>query len=243
MVLVTYEIVYPCTSSDPALLHPPSTGALEMEPSEGGKLRMRDVAAQWPFAGRFHWRALYAPAAEPHVFLDLPDMSMPLPVGADGCVQLRALPLDFLLGVPRVAEALGEAELSAWRASRAAGAGAAPLDGASPAPSPRSAASSPGAEGGGSGGGGGGGGGGGSDAPWGHVEGGDFQEGGPGVGAGRGTLAEAAEEGLASAAAAAAAAGEAAGAALSAAKKMFSGWGASLAGALGKKAEGGAEQL
>jgi hypothetical protein len=54
-------------------------------------------------------------------------------------------------------------------------------------------------------------------------------------------VAEAAEEGLASAAAAAAAAGEAAGAALSAAKKMFSGWGASLAGALGQKAEGGAE--
>ena len=70
---------------------------------------------------------------------------------------------------------------------------------------------------------------------------GGFQEGGPSVGGRGGTLAEAAEEGLAHAAAAASAAadaaGEAAGAALSAAKRMFSGWGAAMKGVLGRGGE------
>jgi hypothetical protein len=223
-----------------------------MAPSEGAKLRLRDVAAQWPFAGAFHFRAQYSPPAEPYVFLDMPDANMPLPVAPDGAVVLRALPLDFLGGVPRggapgEAWAWGEGELAAFRASRGGGSS-----------SSSSGGGGSGAEGGaspawGSGGGGGGGdspgaavaeaggSGGGGEGAWSDLDGG-FQEGGPSIGAGRGggTLAEAAEEGLAQAAAAAVAArdaaGEAAGAALSAAKKMFSGWGAAMKGVLGKGA-------
>jgi hypothetical protein len=255
MVLVTYEIHYPCGTTDPGEQPPPpASGALEMTPSEGAKLRLRDVAAQWPFAGAFHFRAQYSPPAEPHVFLDMPDANMPLPVAPDGIVALRALPLDFLGGVPRgrapgEAWAWGEAELAAFRSSRSSsssssgsGSGGGAEGGASPS------WGSSGGSGGGSGGGGGGGdspcaaeeagGSSGREGAWSDLDGG-FQEGGPSIGAGRGgTLAEAAEEGLAQAAAAAVAArdaaGEAAGAALSAAKKMFSGWGAAMKGVLGK---------
>ena len=48
--------------------------------------RMRDVLAQWPFEGAFHFRALYTPPSEPHVYLDLPDVGMALPVSPDGAV-------------------------------------------------------------------------------------------------------------------------------------------------------------
>ena len=248
MVLVTYEILYPCTSADPSLQHPPSVGAVEMAPSgKGGKLCMQDVASQWPFEGSFHWRAMYSPASEPHVYLDIPDPAMALPVQQDGSVQLRALPLGHLLqGVPSAAPA-GEqwawspAQLAAWQEQRggsgAEGAGGGSQRQQAEGSSSREGSSSSG-EGSSSSGEEGGG------EAWQHLDGG-FQEGGPSIGASKGTFAEAAEEGLASAAAAAAAArdaaGEAAGAAFSAAKRLVTGWGAAMKGMLGsKKGEGAA---
>jgi hypothetical protein len=207
MVLVAYEIFYPCNASDESAHLAPSSGAAEMLPSEGPKLRMRDLKSQWPFEGRFHFRALFSPPSEPHVYLDFHDDNMPLPVCPDGVIQVRALPLDHLQGVPSAPPggevwAWGEEDLAAWRAQRAAAGEAYCGSGAG------------GAEG--------------TGTPWGGVD-GDFQEGGPSVGAPKGTLAEAAEDLGASAVAAAAAAreaaGKAAGAAMDAAKKIFSGMG------------------
>jgi len=222
MVFVVYEILNPAID-----LHaraPPTTGALEIEPQEGTKLRLRDVLEQWPFSGEFYWRVLFTPPNEPYVYLDVPDATTALPVHSDGSVQLRVLPLEYLKSV-RSGDAPGETwswnedDLAAWNAKRIErstlpqSATSVKIETKGVSPGERSSHDA--VE---------------SGELWEGTDGG-FKEGGPGVGGGgssKGSLAEKAEEGAAALAAAGEAAAAATAAAMKNAGKILQGWGASL---------------
>jgi hypothetical protein len=132
MVICTYEILIPQLLAADALPPAALTGAFEVAPAGDARLRLRDIQSAWPFEGRWHLRAQFAPPGEGHVFLDLLDPATPVPLLADGTASLRALPLGALAagapaGAPRApAEWAWAAEdFAAWAGARRAAAAAA----------------------------------------------------------------------------------------------------------------------
>ncbi len=129
--ICAYELLIPSLSSSDALPAPAHTGAFEACAGDAARLRVRDVLAAWPFEGRWHLRAQFAPPGEGHVFLDLLDPAAPVPLLADGTASLRALPLDALVaGAPGPQRApsewaWGADDFAAWAAARRVAAAAA----------------------------------------------------------------------------------------------------------------------
>lgn len=146
-VVCTYEIQIPRLHAADALPPAALAGAFEAASVDGGRLRVRDVLAAFPFEGRWHLRAQFSPPGEGHVYFDLTDPAAPVPLLPDGTASLRALPLGALVaGAPGACAARGPAEwawgaedFAAWAAARRVAAAAAAVAVAAEgcAPSPR----------------------------------------------------------------------------------------------------------
>lgn len=132
-VVCTYEIQIPRLHAADALPPTALAGAFEAATVDGGRLRVRDVLAAFPFEGHWHLRAQFSPPGEGHVYFDLTDPAAPVPLLPDGTASLRALPLGALVaGAPGARAARGPAEwawgaedFAAWAAARRVAAAAA----------------------------------------------------------------------------------------------------------------------